>query len=207
MIPWNQHFFASTRGRIVLLLRRGKHTVDELAHQLGLTDNAVRAHLLSLERDHLVRQAGTRRGSGKPALLYDLTSEAEHLFPQAYLAVLHELLAVLSEDLPAEQRTRLMQHVGRRLARQWQVPTSELRERLRQTVTLLNELGGAARWEEEERAYFIQSHHCPFALLVPAYPEVCQMAQTLLTELLGVPVIEQCEQNEAARCRFTVART
>jgi predicted ArsR family transcriptional regulator len=47
----NQRFFASTRGRIVTLLRRSSHTVEELAQALDLTDNAVRAHLATLERD------------------------------------------------------------------------------------------------------------------------------------------------------------
>src|SRR5207249_6425780 len=59
---WDERFFASTRGRIVQLLRRATSTVDELAEALGLTDNAVRAHLAILERDGLVQQKGVRRG-------------------------------------------------------------------------------------------------------------------------------------------------
>ena len=42
-MPLSQRFFASTRGRIVALLRRESRTVDELAQALDLTDNAVRA--------------------------------------------------------------------------------------------------------------------------------------------------------------------
>ncbi len=45
---------ASTRERVLDLLWRGRQTVDELARELGLTDNAVRAHLVALERDGLV---------------------------------------------------------------------------------------------------------------------------------------------------------
>ena len=58
----NQRFFTSTRGRIVTLLRRASRTVDELAAALDLTDNAVRAHLATLERDGIVQQRGARRG-------------------------------------------------------------------------------------------------------------------------------------------------
>ena len=75
-----QRFFASTRGQIITLLRRSSRTVDELAQALDLTDNAVRAHLATLERDGLVQQRGVRRGSGKPASVYDLTVEADQLF-------------------------------------------------------------------------------------------------------------------------------
>ena len=84
-LQWNQRFFASTRGRIVMLLRRASRTVDELAQALNLTDNAVRAHLATLERDGFVRQLGERRGNGKPAYIYELSLDAEQLFllPQA----------------------------------------------------------------------------------------------------------------------------
>lgn len=205
-LPWNHHFFASTRGRIVLLLRRSSHTVDELAQDLNLTDNAVRAHLATLERDGLVRQAGERRGSGKPALLYDLTAEAEQLFPKAYAPVLQQLLAVLSSRLSTEKREEIMQETGRRLAAQWSLAPGELRARLQDAVVLLGELGGLAEIEESADHYIIQGYSCPLAALVPTHPEVCKLTQTLLSELLGVPVAEQCGQGEPVRCRFAIAR-
>ena len=98
-LHWNQRFFASTRGRILMLLRRAGRTVDELAQALNLTDNAVRAHLATLERDGFVRQLGARRGSGKPAFIYELSPDAEQLFPKAYGPILRQLLEVLSEEM------------------------------------------------------------------------------------------------------------
>src|SRR5262245_19414890 len=91
----DERFFASSRGQVVTLLRRGERTVDEMAQALGLTDNAVRAHLATLERDGLVRQAGLRRGTSRPAYAYALTPAAERLFPKAYGALLRLLLDVL----------------------------------------------------------------------------------------------------------------
>lgn len=44
-------FFESTRGKIVTLLRRSGCTVEDLARELGLTDNGVRAHLATLESE------------------------------------------------------------------------------------------------------------------------------------------------------------
>ncbi|HZA91639.1 MAG TPA: winged helix-turn-helix domain-containing protein, partial [Gemmatimonadales bacterium] len=76
---WDQRFFASTRGRVVTLLRDGHTTVEDLARALNLTDNAVRTHLSALERDGLVVQSGLRRGVGKPAYTYVLTPDAERL--------------------------------------------------------------------------------------------------------------------------------
>src|SRR5918994_2530306 len=99
---WDQRFFASTKGQVAALLRRGVATVEELARELGLTDNAVRSHLAALERDGLVAQSGVRRGAGKPAYTYALTPDAERLFPKAYGALLGLMLDVLSERLPPD---------------------------------------------------------------------------------------------------------
>ncbi len=72
VVALNQRFLETTRGQILTLIRRGRQTVEELAAALDLTDNAVRNHLATLERDSLIQQAGVRRtsGAGKPALLY-----------------------------------------------------------------------------------------------------------------------------------------
>ena len=96
----DERFLARTRGQVVALLRHGDRTVEELAQALGLTDNVVRAPLVTLERDGLVRQAGLRRGTSKPACAYALTPAAEWLFPKAYGTLLWMLLDVLTERLP-----------------------------------------------------------------------------------------------------------
>ena len=98
-IKLDRRFFESTRGQIVTILRSSACTVEELATQLELTDNAVRAHLATLERDGLVRQSGLRRGPRKPHFTYILTPEADALFPKAYDALLNQLIAVLKNRL------------------------------------------------------------------------------------------------------------
>src|SRR5437763_9822264 len=62
-IGWRERLFKSTRGKILDLLRTRERTLNELAAELRLTDNAVRAHLASLERDKLVSQSGMKPGS------------------------------------------------------------------------------------------------------------------------------------------------
>src|SRR5205807_554426 len=90
------------------LLRQASQTVEELAQVLDLTDNAVRAQLMVLERDGLVQQRGSRRGSSKPAYVYGLTAAAEELFPKAYGPVLRQLLETLNERLAASLLTELV---------------------------------------------------------------------------------------------------
>jgi len=207
LLHGNQRFLASTRGRIITLLRRASRTVEELAQALKLTDNAVRAHLATLERDGFVRQHGERRGSGKPAYVYELAPEAEQLFPKAYSQVLRQLLEVLNERLSSEEVEALMRKVGRRIAAKWSVSDSSLPARLELAVEVLNELGGLAELEQRDGVYSINGYSCPFAAVVPGHPEVCRLAQALLTELAGVPAQEHCDHSEPPRCHFVVPGT
>jgi predicted ArsR family transcriptional regulator len=57
----------------------------------------------------------------------------------------------------------------------------------------------------ERGAYLIQGYSCPLAALTPEHPEVCRMAETLLTEVAGVSVYERCDRGERPRCCFEVA--
>ena len=189
------------------LLRRAGSTVDELARALGLTDNGVRAHLATLERDGIVRQRGTvsRGGGGKPAYIYELTPEAEALFPKAYSPVLRELLDVIAERLGPEETEALLRAVGRRIAGERIVPASGLRARLEAAAAVLNELGGFAELEERDGAFVIRGYSCPLTDVVPGHPEVCRLAEALLTEIAGVPVREHCDRGEIPRCCFEVS--
>jgi predicted ArsR family transcriptional regulator len=204
---WDEKFFESTRGQIVTLLRRSGRTVEELARAQGLTDNGVRAHLAVLERDGIVRQRGSvrRRGSGKPAYVYELTPEAEGLFPKAYEPVLRRLLDVLAERLGPEESEVLLRTVGCRLAEGKTAAAGGTRARLRAVVDVLNELGGLAEIEERDGASVIRGYSCPLAAVTPDHPEVCRMAEALVTAVAGVPVYERCDRGERPRCCFEVA--
>jgi predicted ArsR family transcriptional regulator len=204
----DERFFESTRGQVVTLLRRSNHTVEELARALGLTDNGVRAHLAILERDGIVRQRGSVRrssGGGKPAYVYELTQGAEDLFPKAYEPTLRRLLDVLSERLGSEESEALLRSVGRRLAEEYSMRADGEHTRLESAVEILNELGGLAELEEHDGAHVIRGYSCPLAGVTSEHPEMCRMAETLLTELAGVPVYEHCDRGERPRCCFEIA--
>jgi predicted ArsR family transcriptional regulator len=201
---WDQRFFSTTRGQVVAMLRRASRTVNELAAELGLTDNAVRLHLSTLERDGLVAQEGMRRGAGKPSYAYRLTSEAERLFPKPYGPVLDELLHVLAERLPPDQFEGALREVGHRLARGHETASGNLRERVEHGVALLNEMGGLAEVEEYDGGFAIQGFNCPLTDAA-RHAETCCMAETLLADVIGAPVCEHCDRSDPPRCRFVIA--
>jgi predicted ArsR family transcriptional regulator len=204
---FDRRFFESTRGRIVTLLRGADRTVDELAVELELTDNAVRAHLLTLERDGLVRQSGLRRGPRKPHFTYVLTPEADKLFPKAYDALLNQLIAVLKNRLEPQEIEGVLREVGRQVASGASTERAgDLEERVQVALQVLTAIGGAGEAEQYEDKVVIRSTGCPLAAAVSVHPEVCRLAESLVAEIVKAPVEEHCNRDGPPRCFFEIKR-
>lgn len=205
----DERFFDSTRGRIVSLLREGSRTVNELASKLELTDNAVRAHLLSLERDGLIRQSGVQRGPRKPHFAYEVTGEAERLFPKAYDALLNQLISTLKGRLPPAALEEVLREVGRSLAARHasgRTP-ADLEGRVLNALEVLKALGGTPSVDREDGKLTIRSGGCPLSAAVVEHPEVCELAEALVAEIVGLPVRESCHHGEFPKCRFEIEET
>lgn len=203
----NNRFLASTRGKIVSLLRRQDSTVEQLASSLELTDNAVRSHLTALERDGLVRQDGVQRGASKPAFVYRLTREADHLFPKSDGPLLRSLLETLRTRLTDEEFEVVLINAGRLSASELPPARGTLHERVHQSVELLGELGGLAVLEESPDSYVIRGFSCPFAAAAPGHPAVCQLAAAFLSEYVHAPVAARCDPSDTdivPRCLFEI---
>ena len=202
---YDDRFFESTRGRIVLLLRNSQKTVNDLAASLDLTDNAVRAHLLSLERDRLVEPGGTIKGFRKPHYLYRLTDEARHIFPKSYDSLLNRLLDVLKIKMSTSTLTTVLRDVGTKIARaQPRDAQLTLDESVGAALLSLEELGGAAIAEKSENGILIKSESCPFADSVVEHPEICKVTESMIHEIVGKPVHETCDRTSSPKCRFAI---
>jgi predicted ArsR family transcriptional regulator len=203
--PTPDRLMETTRGRIVTLLREGDRTVEELAGALGLTDNAIRAHLVSLERDGLVQQ-GERRGGrvGKPATIYRISPQVDLLLSKAYLPLLTGLLEALGARVPADQLRGLLQEAGNRMASGVEQPRGDLERRVNAASELLNRLGGLSSVERKEGAFVIRSRGCPVAAAVRERPEVCEALVSLLADLTGAQVQSCCQRGDRPSCCFEV---
>lgn len=205
-VDWIERLLASTRGDVIRLLRRSDLTVNELAEGLRLTDNAVRSHLAALERDGLVKQKqGAPQGVGKPAFVYSLTPQADALLPKAYAPVLGLLLTTLAEKMKPDELSELLFEVGRRAAADRNEPGADLRMRIDAAYGVLGEMGGVAEIVETAESVTIRGYSCPFAGLVPEHPELCQVAEAMLSELVGVAVRQTCEGGARPRCCFEIS--
>jgi predicted ArsR family transcriptional regulator len=205
----NARFFESTRGKLVDLLRRSSRTVDELAVELGITDNAVRLQLGMLERDGVVRSGGVRREGavGKPATVYEIDPKADSVFSNAYLPFLSTLLAALGDRLSVRELRALMRDVGHRLAGGATPGATNLRASAELASHALNELGGLTQIEtgETARSLRVRGCGCPLSTVVVDREEVCLAVQTMLAELTGKEVREHCDRSgDRPSCCFEI---
>lgn len=195
-----------TRGRIIALLRRSGLTVNELAGRLGLTHNGVRGHLAVLQREGLVREGGLRRSGTRPAVIHELVPEAEAHLSSAYIPFVAHLVRVLQERLPPAELDDVMRTVGRGLAAEWPRIHGSLAKRVEGASVLLEGLGAPNEVERLDGGFAIRGYgSCMLAQAVHGAPDVCRAMESLLGELVDVPVRECCVRGEARpRCCFEI---
>jgi predicted ArsR family transcriptional regulator len=205
MSVWEREHRGTTRGRIVALLRTRSRSVEELATELGLTDNAVRAHLIVLQREQLVESTGARHEGavGKPAVIYAIAPGALPLFSRAYAPLLSALLRELRAREPESTVRRLLKRAGRSMAPHKRA-AGGLEARARAGSKLLNDLGGATEVTRDGDAFVIRGHGCPLSEAVASCPETCGAVEQLLTEATGAPVVETCDRSGPPNCLFRV---
>lgn len=221
-----REFQNTTRGRLLALLLEGHATVAELAAELDLTDNAVRAQLIRLRKEGYVRLEGKRRSGGRPAHVYGLAPRAQEAFPDGGPAVLVQLLATLQDRMDPAEVDRVLEDTGRRIARHLREdgtdpafpgvgdapePTdgaigeaSPLAPE--EALELLWALGGQPRAERKDGVLEITSPTCVLGPAGRSSEKGCEIGRALLEELLDAPVERRCDHEDGwARCGFEVA--
>jgi predicted ArsR family transcriptional regulator len=201
-------FFQSTRGKIVTALRR-RHAASavDLAEEFGLSTNAVRQQLLTLERDGYVAERSVRRGPTKPTLEYSLTPSAETLFPQRYDLMLNALLREVKDTLGPQALASVMDGMGRRAVTKYKdrITAPDTRGRAVELAGVLRENGVEADVIDIGGAIELREHNCPYAKTVGEHPEVCSIIHTVLREAVSgeMTQVESIATGGDA-CRFEI---
>jgi predicted ArsR family transcriptional regulator len=204
-----QQLLDTSRGRIVTLLRTGGLTADDIARKLGLTRSAVRVQITAMERDGVVRKVGKRPGTTRPSHVFELTPEVEQLLSKAYIPLLTQLVGVFAEALPTDQVEVLLRTTGKRLAHELSRGkrlSGGLRTRVATVSEMMNEELGAMTRVEGDGEIVIRGAGCPLAALTGKHRGVCLAMESLVTEIIGVPVRECCDRENKPRCCFEIQR-
>lgn len=196
-----------TRQRLIRLIREsGGCTLSDLRRRTGLSRSTLRQHLSLMARDGLVQSQFVRRPTGRPPLMYRLTSRAQLAPPETYAAFLRVLFAGM-ESQGREQTEALFQEMADRLAAQHpeirRLP--DLPSRLDAARRLFFSDADSTVVERTDDGYQFSLYTCPLAPVAMEFRDLCCVTRALLSTLVGLDV----EQSEwiirgDPRCTFEV---
>ena len=184
--------FRGLQRRLLVSLKKSQPlTVKELATQFGITPNALRRHLKTLENAGLVHYRAENHGVGGPQFAYALSEAGEALFPRAYSAALADAL----DQVRAQQG---VEGVVRVFHRQWSalaetaLPMMAGRS-LADRTAVLAELRTKQGYMAESHAQsadesVIREYNCAIRDIAARFPEVCAAEERFFAELLGADV-------------------
>lgn len=198
----------STRDRVLhSLLMHQKCTINEIADEVEINPISVRHHITKLQADGLVISAEERHGVGRPRRIYFLTDYGREQFPTRYLRLTLRLLEQLKETVPPELVSRLFVQMAEDLTADYAAELEELtiEEKLELIKKILESEGFSVDWERFGDQYQIKEINCPYFHLGQNHPEICSLDQTLISNVLSIPVEKiQCMLNGDAHCTYVI---
>ena len=202
----------SSAARILIRLKtHGMQTSAELGSVLAISSEAVRQQLQKLVRDGLVRSESRARGVGRPALMWDLTPEAQQRFPDQHSALAARLLDGIRQALgeaALEEVLAVRHEENRKSYLQSMAGLTELEQRLAQLASMRTREGYMSEVEPQGAGtWLLVENHCPIRVAAAACAGFCKAELTLFREVLGADVeIERVEhmQEGARRCAYRI---
>ncbi len=201
---------STTRDKVLkTLLTRQRCSVNDLAEAVGINPISVRHHINKLEAGGLVTSEEERHGVGRPRLVYFLTDKGMEQFPSRYLKLTVRLLKQLKETLPEPLVGELFSQMADDLAADYasdlELGDLPIEERLDLVRDLLSTEGFTMEWELKEDGYHIHEVNCPYYHVGQSHPEVCAVDETLISNMLSVPIEKiKCILDGDSFCTYVV---
>lgn len=179
----------ATRDAVLaLLLREGEATAAALANTLGVSVQAMRRHLRSLEEDSLVEASASAAGPGRPTNHWRLTSRGQERFGDGSETFALDLLHSMAATLPPDTVSNLMEQQAEEKARHYRsrIGSGPLEDRLERLTELRRAEGYVADLAPdtsqggETKAWMIREHHCSVMRIAEEFPQVCDQELQLL---------------------------
>src|SRR4051794_23698627 len=200
---------SNLRREILLRLRLdGPSSPDQLADRLGASRTGVLQQLRALEAANLVSRQTVRHGVGRPRHLYDVTPDAQDLFPSNYDALASGLLAaieavggddLLDQVFAARRRqlgARVRDHMAASLA-----PDASLLDRVRELAVVQADQGYLAEAIlEPDGTIRLQEHNCAIFHIAEGTPAACRAELALFSDVLGADVVREQHIASGDRC-------
>jgi len=197
------------RAVLSCLKERGGMTLAEVAQALTVTREAARQQLLQLELAGWVeseQDTSTRGKVGRPASLFQLTSEGEALFPKQYQTLLLSLLDALTGLGPVASKALLARVADDRVA-DWEsklAGKTAAQKAQAMTALYLEDDAFMALQEDGEDLLLIE-RNCPYLEVALKRPALCSVSVNVLARVLNAQVVrEERFQEGHRRCVFRI---
>ena len=198
---------ALRRAILVHLRRTGPSAPDSIAVAIGASRSGVAQQLRALDGAGLVSRTAMRHGVGRPRNLYDVTAEAQGLFPSNYDGLATGLLAAilelggegLVEDVFAARRRQ----AGTRLRDQLEEALPEgasLADRVRVLARLQDEQGYISEARIDGDGIRLVEHNCAVLDVARGMPAACRAELDLFRQVLGADVVRERHIAAGDRC-------
>jgi predicted ArsR family transcriptional regulator len=201
-----------TRRAIVKRLKaEGPVDSAQLARRMGLTPMAVRQHLYALQREKLVTAEERKGRLGRPAKYWQLTREADRLFPEAYAELSVALIGALGETFGEAGVQRVLESrcAAQRTAYRARIDASApLGDKLRALAKQRTEEGYMAEVRRDGDGYLFIENHCPICAAASVCQGFCSTELELFRDVLGPEVaVERGEHIVSGdrRCVYRVS--
>ncbi|WP_416731902.1 helix-turn-helix transcriptional regulator [Fictibacillus sp. JL2B1089] len=187
----------STRDEIIYLLKRNKRmTVTEMAKSLGITEMAVRRHLNTLERDHVIETTLVRQAMGRPIHFYHLTASGDEQFPRNYSGLTVDFLKDIEEVSGTETIDELFKRRENRLQDRYKDrmnTLTEFEQKVNELANIQNEAGYMVDWERgvDPDTYVLTEYNCPIAKVANEYQQACSCELSLFKRMLQTEAVER----------------
>jgi predicted ArsR family transcriptional regulator len=199
---------SSLRHAILLALRHdGPSSPEQLAAALGASRTGVLQQLRALEGAGLVMREAVRHGVGRPRHIYDVTADAQDLFPTNYDGLAAGLLvaigAVGGDELIDEVFAARRQQLGERIRRRFDERLGEaasLLDRTRELARIQDEQGYLCEAIETDHVIELRESNCAIFDVARGTEAACRAELELFREVLGANVVRESHIASGDRC-------
>lgn len=186
----------TARQKVLTYLTKNRTaSVREISRSLKMSPATVRHHLRVLVSDGRLDMESVRlrEGRGRPEKVYSIPRR-----------MLGDNLSALSDALLTEAGSKLkMDALAKRLAGESDFSSQPVAKRLNSVIEKLNQMNYHARWEAGSEGPRIHFGHCPYAVIVGKHPELCEMDESLVSQLVARPVLrESRSETQRGICPF-----
>lgn len=200
----------STREKIMHMLKtQGGLSAKDITEQLGITSMAVRRHIGTLEKDHLIQSKTVRQPMGRPTAVYSLSPQADVFFPKNYGTIALDLLGELVQESGSAVVDRLFERRMETMKRKYGplLAGKPFDEQVAALADIQNDNGYMVELSEHAGEYVLTEYNCPISQVANHYNHACACEKQLFESLLNTDVKRtECLTKGGNKCVYHIQK-